>query len=181
MTLTASDIIRFWFHEIDGSMWFTKDPVFDDFCKKKFSAIHASISVGETFKWRETPEGRLAEILVLDQFSRNMFRDTAGAFASDPLALLLAQEAVHSGDDLKLPLERRTFIYMPYMHSESLIVHEEAIRLFSTKGLEQNLDYEYRHKRILERFGRYPHRNGVLSRVSTPEEIEFLKQPGSGF
>jgi uncharacterized protein (DUF924 family) len=126
-------------------------------------------------------DARLAEIIVLDQFTRNIHRDSAAAFANDALALRLAEEAVAAGADLKLPVEERRFVYMPYMHSESAAVHETAMRLFATPGLETNLEFERRHKAIIDRFGRFPHRNALLGRPSTAEEIEFLKQPGSSF
>ena len=135
----------------------------------------------ELFTWRATPEGRLAEILVLDQFSRNVYRDTARAFAQDALALALAQELVASGQDRSLPTAQRVFAYMPYMHSESAVIHEQALTLFAQPGLENNLDFERRHKAIIDRFGRYPHRNAVLVRTSTAEELAFLSEPGSSF
>ena len=118
---------------------------------------------------------------MLDQFSRNMFRDTAQAFATDALALVLAQEAVAAAADQQLPVQQRVFFYMPYMHSESLRIHDEALTLFSQPGLESNLDFEHRHRTILERFGRYPHRNAILGRDSSAAETAFLTQPGSSF
>jgi uncharacterized protein (DUF924 family) len=124
---------------------------------------------------------RLAEIIVLDQFSRNMYRDTPQSFAYDVIALVLAQEAVAQGAHRELALPKRSFVLMPYMHSESLLVHEQAMQLFDQPGLEDDLDFERRHKSIIERFGRYPHRNAILGRTSTAEELEFLKQPGSSF
>ena len=123
----------------------------------------------------------MAEILVLDQFSRNVYRDTARAFAQDALALALAQELVASGQDRSLPTAQRVFAYMPYMHSESAAIHAQAMVLFDQPGLENALDFERRHRDIIERFGRYPHRNAVLGRASTPQETEFLTQPGSSF
>jgi uncharacterized protein (DUF924 family) len=123
----------------------------------------------------------LAEIIVLDQFSRNVWRDTPRAFAQDALALALAQELVARGDDAALPLAQRRFAYMPYMHSESIVVHQEALRLFAQAGLEDNLRFERSHLAILERFKRYPHRNAILGRESTPEELAFLQEPGSSF
>ncbi len=120
----------------------------------------------------------LCEIIVLDQFSRNMFRGTAGAFAYDPLALCLAQHAVGKGYDLLLSEQERTFLYMPYMHSESAAIHVLAEHLF--RPLD-NYAYELEHKAIIDRFGRYPHRNALLGRQSTPEELAFLEQPNSGF
>ena len=118
---------------------------------------------------------------MLDQFSRNMHRETPLAFAADPMALALAQEAVAGGHDQALPPERRVFLYMPYMHSESAVVHEEAVRLFTALGIANNVDFELRHQAIITRFGRYPHRNAILGRPSTPDELAFLQQPGSRF
>lgn len=174
-------VLDFWFEEIDPSFWFMKDDLFDQQIRTRFSKTYDYVVAGNSVTWRQTPEGRLAEVIVLDQFARNMFRDTPKAFAADPLALHLAQEAVRVGDDQKLYLEQRSFIYMPYMHSENAEVHKKALELFSQKGLEENLKFEILHKNIIDRFGRYPHRNKVLGRTSTPEEIEFLKTPGSSF
>ena len=130
---------------------------------------------------RTTPEGRLAEVLVFDQFSRNVYRDTPQAFAQDALALALAQELVASGQDRSLPLAQRSFAYMPYMHSESELIHAQAVALFSQPGMEDNLSFELRHKEIIDRFGRYPHRNAVLGRASSALELAFLSEPGSSF
>ena len=120
-------------------------------------------------------------IIILDQFSRNLFRGAPLAFAQDPLALALAQEAVACEAHLQLSQDERIFFYMPYMHSESRVVHEVALTLFAEPGMEENYRYEQRHKQIVERFGRYPHRNAVLGRESTSEELEFLQQKGSSF
>jgi len=180
--MTASgDILHFWFNEIEPFAWWKKDTAFDQLVIERFSEIHAQATRCELQAWRNTPEGRLAEIIVLDQFSRNMFRDSPMSFAYDPLALALAQEAVAAGADRALNSAQCAFLYIPYMHSESAVIHQEAVKLFSAEGLEENLDFELRHKIIIDRFGRYPHRNKVLGRESTPEEIEFLKEPGSGF
>jgi uncharacterized protein (DUF924 family) len=119
--------------------------------------------------------------MVLDQFSRNIHRDTAAAFANDALALALAQEAVARGSDRELPVPHRAFLYLPWMHSESPTIHEEALRLFAQPGLEHNLEFERQHKAIIDRFGRYPHRNEALGRASTQEELAFLREPGSSF
>jgi uncharacterized protein (DUF924 family) len=123
----------------------------------------------------------VTEILVLDQFSRNVYRDTPRAFAQDTLALALAQELVASGQDRSLPLAQRSFAYMPYMHSESALVHAEAVVLFDQPGMEDTLRFELRHQANIERFDRYPHRNAILGRESTPEKLAFLGEPGSGF
>ncbi|HAE48616.1 MAG TPA: DUF924 domain-containing protein, partial [Tistrella mobilis] len=130
---------------------------------------------------RSTPRGRLAEILVLDQFSRHIHRGTPDAFAADGMALALAQEAVAGGHDLTLTVTERKFLYLPFEHSESLSVHVQAMALFTALGDADALDWERRHLAVLERFGRYPHRNEVLGRVSTPEEQVYLEEPGAGF
>ena len=176
-----SEVIRFWFEEIKPAQWWVKDKAFDRMITERFGEVHAKAAACELWEWRASAEGRLAEVIVLDQFSRNMFRGDGRAFATDGLALVLAQEAVRGGFDMQLQVERRTFLYMPYMHSESAVVHEEALRLFDQPGLEYNLDFERKHKVIIDRFGRYPHRNAILGRESTAEEIAFLKEPGSSF
>lgn len=179
--ITAQDIIQFWFDELTPQQWFMKDVALDKTITKRFCTTHAAAIAGELYLWRETPEGRLAEIIVLDQFPRNMFRDTAKAFASDNLALILAQEAIRQGDDQRIDIEHRAFMYMPYMHSESAMIHKQAEQLFSQAGAEYNYEFELKHKAIIDQFGRYPHRNEILGRTSTPEEIAFLKQPNSSF
>ncbi|MBO9665807.1 MAG: DUF924 domain-containing protein [Bdellovibrio sp.] len=181
MDSRAQEILHFWFHEIDSRLWFTKDRGLDELVRTRFFEIYKKVACCETYTWRKTARGRLAEIIVLDQFSRNMFRDSPLAFKNDTLALALAQEAVACGDDKKLNLLERSFLYMPYMHSESEKVHEEAVRLFSQQGLESSLEFELLHKEMIDRFGRYPYRNEILGRDSTREELEFLKLPGSTF
>jgi uncharacterized protein (DUF924 family) len=179
--LKQQEVLHFWFQELTPKQWWIKDPTLDDTIKRRFLPLHEAARTGELFSWRTSAEGRLAEILILDQFSRNIFRGLAESFAYDPVALVLAQEAVRSGADQKTSIDKRAFFYLPYMHSESLKIHQEALHLFSQKGLESNLDFERRHLEIIERFGRYPHRNEILKRSSTQEEIEFLKTPGSSF
>ena len=175
------DVIKFWFIDTPSKNWFVKDLEFDRQIRNKFSKLHTKANANELFTWRQTATGCLAEVIILDQFSRNIFRDKPAAFASDALALAVAQQAVAAGFDKELPVDQRSFLYMPYMHSESLLIHEKAVELFSQPGLENNLDFEIKHKEIIERFGRYPHRNKILGRKSSPEEEEFLLQPGSGF
>jgi len=175
------EILEFWFEELEPAQWFKKDDDLDQLIVARFAGIHASAIRCELFNWRAHPRGRLAEIIVLDQFSRNMFRESPLSFAYDALALALAQEAVAAGAAQDLNPQERTFLYMPYMHSESLVIHEVALDLFRANGLQNNIDYEIRHKNIIERFGRYPHRNDILGRESTREELEFLTQPGSSF
>ena len=179
--LDAEAVLHFWFVELEPRDWWRKDPELDQRIASRFGALLETAAAGALVEWRTTPRGRLAEIIVLDQFSRNIHRGSAEAFANDALALRLAEEAVATGAALELPVEERRFVYMPYMHSESAAVHETAMRLFATPGLEKNLDFERRHKAVIDRFGRFPHRNALLGRESTAEEIEFLKQPGSSF
>jgi uncharacterized protein (DUF924 family) len=174
-------VLKFWFEEVNSGQHFRKDPAFDALIRTRFGETWRAASQGELYAWRATPDGRLAEILALDQFSRNLFRDSPQAFACDGMALVLAQEAVRVGADQALAPPRRLFLYMPYMHSESRIIHAEAGRLFRGLGLAENLKYALAHKAIIDRFGRFPHRNAILGRVSTAEEREFLAQPGSTF
>ncbi|HEX6592922.1 MAG TPA: DUF924 family protein [Moraxellaceae bacterium] len=178
---TLDDVLDFWFREIPESAWWEKNPAFDRQLQQRFGALYAAARQGELYGWRRDIHGRLAEVIVLDQFARNFFRDSGQAFAGDSMALVLAQEAVATGEALELPPHQRAFLYMPYMHSESLAIHEQALLLFAEPGLEFNLDFEKRHKAIIDRFGRYPHRNAVLGRESTPEELAFLQTPGSSF
>jgi len=174
-------IIKFWFEETKPEQWWKKDKAFDALLVERFSELHSRASRCELFGWRKHPEGRLAEIIVLDQFSRNMFRDTPLAFATDPMSLTLSQEAISCGADQALTPLQRSFLYMPFMHSESLQIHEIAVDLYRKNAIQSNLDFEFSHKKIIEEFGRYPHRNIILGRQSTAEEIAFLSQPGSSF
>lgn len=177
----ARQVLDFWFVEAGPKQWFSKSTAFDQALAERFRALYDAACRCELYAWRQSSRGALAEILLLDQFSRNIYRDQARAFAQDPLALSLAQHLVAQGGDKELPPEQRAFVYMPHMHSESPVIHQEALRLFDQPGLERNLDFERRHWAIIERFGRYPHRNAVLGRESTPEERDFLRQPGSSF
>lgn len=179
--MTYFEILNFWFDDIDKSKWWIKDIDFDQLIKEKFLDIYVAASNCELYQWRQTAKGRLAEIIVLDQFPRNMFRGTARSFSTDLLALALAQEALAAGADCKLTAIQRSFLYMPFMHSESLKIHEIAVTLFRKNAAQANLDFEMKHKEIIEKFGRYPHRNKILGRPSTAAEIEFLKRPGSAF
>jgi uncharacterized protein (DUF924 family) len=179
--MNSNIVFNFWFTELSAKQHFAKDVALDALIKERFGSLLESAARCELSTWRDSPQGRLAEIIVLDQFSRNVFRDTPRAFAQDPLALALAQELVSSGGDRALPFAQRSFAYMPYMHSESRVVHQEALRLFAQPGLEDNLRFEERHFAIIDRFGCYPHRNAILGRESTAEELAFLKEAGSSF
>jgi uncharacterized protein (DUF924 family) len=174
-------VLQFWFHEITPAQWWKVDPAFDRLIADRFGDIHSQAMRGELFEWRVTPRGRLAEVIVLDQFSRNIYRGSQRAFEGDTVALVLAQEAVSLKADVALPVEERAFLYMPYMHSESKRIHEVAERLFREGTSESSYNFELRHKAIIDRFGRYPHRNLALGRESTAEEIAFLAEPGSRF
>ena len=167
------DIIKFWFEEISQTQWWKKDAHFDQLIASRFSEVHGQASRCELYQWRDTAEGRLAEIIVLDQFSRNIYRNSSLSFATDSLALVLAQEAIRVGADQDVSDVQRGFFYMPFMHSESPLIHKEAVCLYKAYGNEGNLKFELRHKAIIDRFGRYPHRNEILGRDSTAEEIEF--------
>jgi len=171
---SAEDVIRFWFVDHGSDDWFSSSAAFDAELTAAFADTHAAVALGEAWSWRESPEGRLAEILVLDQFSRQLFRGSARAFASDSMALALAQEAVAGGHDKALDPQKRMFLYMPYMHSESLVVHEEALRLFTDLDNENILKFEIAHADCLRRFGRYPRRNVALGRESTTEEKAYI-------
>ena len=179
--MQPQDILHFWFDELLEKQHFAKDAALDEAITLRFGATLEAAARCELYAWRAKPEGRLSEIIVLDQFSRNVYRDTPLAFAQDALALALAQELVSGGHDQNMGLPQCRFVYMPYMHSESRLVHAQALRLFALPGLEDNLDFELKHKAIIERFGRYPHRNAILGRVSTAAEIAFLNEPGSSF
>jgi uncharacterized protein (DUF924 family) len=174
-------ILDFWFRELEPAQWWRVDPALDLAIRDRFSGLLQAALAGELHDWRSTPEGRLAEIIVLDQFSRNIHRGTPQAFAADPVAIALAQHAVAIGADTALGADRAAFMLMPYMHSESRLIHQLAENLFSRPGLEANHASELRHKAIIDRFGRYPHRNAILGRASTSEELAFLDTPGSTF
>jgi uncharacterized protein (DUF924 family) len=179
--MQPQSIIHFWFEVLTPKQHFIKDAALDETIRTRFGETLEAAARCELFAWRTTPEGRLAEIIVLDQFSRNVYRDMPRAFAQDPLALALAQELVASGQDHSLSEAQRVFVYMPYMHSESVVVHTQALALFTQLGMESNLDFERRHKTIVDRFGRYPHRNAILGRTSSAQELAFLSEPGSSF
>lgn len=175
------EVLQFWFVESTPQMWFKKDLAFDERVRSRFEHVHEQASRCELAPWRDTIEGRLAEIIVLDQFSRNMYRGLPKAFAQDALALALAQEALRYPQHKTLSAAQRSFLYMPFMHSESRLIHEQALKLFAEEGLEDNLKFEVLHKEQIDQFGRYPHRNEILGRVSTPEEIAFLRTSPGGF
>lgn len=176
-----TEVLDFWFVQTAPAQWFAVDPAFDDELRTRFAGLLEQAAAAELYAWRCSAAGRLAEILVLDQFSRNLHRGTPAAFAQDPMALALAQEAVAAGALPLLDPTARSFLLLPYMHSESRQIHVVAESLYRAWAPAENLDYERRHKAIIDRFGRYPHRNEILGRESTAEELAFLAQPGSRF
>lgn len=177
--VSPAEVLHFWFGELSDEDRWAKGDALDAKVTTRFGKTLEAAASGELWQWRTTTEGRLAEIIVLDQFSRHIHRNTAAAFATDPMALALAQTAVQLGADSEVADEKRHFFYMPMMHSESLKVHDMARTLFSTLG--ETLKHEEAHRAIIERFGRYPHRNAILGRQSTPEELAFLQEPNSSF
>ena len=185
---TISGVLDFWFGKPPGNMrveWFRKEPAFDEEIRRRFGALHEAAARRELDAWRASAEPMLALVVVLDQFSRNLHRDDPLAFAQDAYARECAVEALGRKDDLALLPVQRQFLYMPFEHSESLEDQEKGVELMrsleafeETRGLTQ---WAVRHRDIVARFGRFPHRNAVLGRASTPEEIAFLATPGSGF
>jgi len=192
--MTPQDVLDFWFGA-PGSIhdkqprraWFVKDAAFDTGIRERFGAAIDTAVAGGLREWDASgPDGVLARLLVLDQFTRNAYRNTPQSFAGDALALAAAQQLVDSGFDRELAPLRRAFVYMPFEHAEDAYMQERAVELFSMlaaeqPGFEEMLDYAHRHRGVIARFGRFPHRNAILGRVSTPEEVLFLQQPGSRF
>jgi uncharacterized protein (DUF924 family) len=177
----AQQILDFWFVETAPDKWFKKDGEFDAEIRRRFGSTYRRAHDGELGEWIETPEGCLALMIVLDQFPRNMFRGDARAFATDPHGRLLLQYALDKGFDQALDSRQKQFLYMPLQHSEDREDQALSVRLNETLGDEEVLKYARAHKDIIDRFGRFPHRNEALGRETTAEEAEFLKQPGSSF
>ncbi|MBX2846854.1 MAG: DUF924 domain-containing protein [Acidiferrobacterales bacterium] len=176
-----NEIIDFWFVELEPKQWWVKNEKFDQLINTRFGSLLRQAEQCELSSWRETALGSLAEVIVLDQFSRNTHRNDAKSFANDGMALSLAQFAISKGFDQDLSQQQCVFLYMPFMHSESRLIHQQAVKLYESLGIETNLNFELRHKEIVDRFGRYPHRNEILGRISTAEELNFLSEPGSSF
>ena len=175
------EIIRFWFEELLPKDWFRKDEAVDGTIASRFGATYHELRSGVPASWLDKPEGFLAAILVLDQFPRNMFREEARAFATDQPALALAKRPIAEGAAAKLSPNQRSFIYVPFQHSEDKADQARSVALFTVLGQPLGLDFALRHQAIIDRFGRFPHRNAVLGRASTEEEQAFLAEPGSSF
>ncbi|MDO3387368.1 DUF924 family protein [Gilvimarinus sp. SDUM040013] len=174
-------VIQFWFVELSSSDWFGKNPAVDQLIKQRFAGLHSALVQGEGQELACSGVNVLSQVIVLDQFSRNIYRDDGRAFAFDDQALALSRQAIEQGWDEALKDDQRAFLYMPFMHSERAEVHEQALALFGRLDNKNYLEFEYKHKAIIDRFGRYPHRNKLLNRVSTDEERAFLATPGSSF
>lgn len=174
-------VLHFWFNQATPEQWFSKDTNFDQLIRHRFISLTKAAAQAECFSWRTTIYGRVAEIIVLDQFSRNIWRDKPQSFQQDAMALALAQELVKNALFAALPLAYRKFALMPYMHSESALIHQKALPLFETYTDALTVEYELKHKSIIDRFGRYPHRNHILGRQSTIDELTFLNEPNSSF
>ncbi len=175
------DVLDFWFEEIDQEAWFKKSDAFDALLAARFGSLHARAAAGDLDTWTETRNGRLALILVLDQMSRNLFREDGRAFEQDERALEIARQAVAAGDHAVSAAERCLFLFLPFEHSEDIADQRLCRALFGALGNPYWVEFAARHEVIIERFGRFPHRNAVLARDTTPEEAEFLAQPGSSF
>jgi uncharacterized protein (DUF924 family) len=169
------DVLGFWFSEIPREAWFRKDDAFDKKIATRFGELHEQISRNPPPDVSNSPEAALAAVIVLDQFSRNMFRGTPKAFASDALALRIAQGAIDARFDQRLTQDQRVFLYLPFEHSEDRTAQARSLELYTALGVADYLPYAKGHKDIIDRFGRFPHRNAILGRISTPEEVEFMK------
>ena len=174
---SAEDVIQFWFIDHGRDDWFGGKPEFDTALAGKFAETHAAVARAEAWHWRKTSEGRLAEIIVLDQFSRQLHRGSPAAFAQDKMAVVLTQEAIAAGADAAIDISRRMFLFMPFMHAESLVIQEEGVAHFAQFG-EDMLKFMTSHRDTIARFGRFPFRNKVLGRESTPEEIAYMQAQG---
>jgi len=175
------EVLTFWFKETQPEQWFKKDKDFDATIRKRFLALHEVLAAKPSEALFADARMALAAVIVFDQMSRNMFRDTPRAFATDPLAFWIAQAAIAKGFDTNLTKDERSFLYLPFEHAENPQAQERCVALMATLRDAELSKWAEAHKAIIDRFGRFPHRNTILGRSSTAEEIEFLKQPGSSF
>lgn len=177
----ARELLTFWFEETDPELWFKKNEEFDATCRTRFGAVQERAARGELAHWKDSPEGCVALVIALDQLPRNFYRGDGRAFATDEAARDVLRHALDKGLDQGLPWRWRQFLYMPLQHSEAPADQDLSVALNATLGNEEVLKFAHAHKEIIDRFGRFPHRNAALGRETTPEEAEFLKQPGSSF
>lgn len=187
-SITPDDVLDFWFGpppRASREAWFRKDPSFDTVIRERFGEAVAAALAGEFADWSATPSETLARVILLDQFPRNIHRDTPLAFAGDAQALAVAQDAMARGFDRRLDFFGRWFLYLPFEHSEDLAMQQRSLELFGQLAAETGnrgpLEWAEKHAAVIRRFGRYPHRNAILGRTSTAEEIAFLAEPGSSF
>ena len=179
--IAAEDILSFWFSAEAKARWFKSDDAFDALLRDRFGAHVLAAKRGAFDGWSATPEGALALVILLDQIPRNIHRGTPEAFSRDAQALAIAEAAIVKGFDQIIPSEQRNFFYLPFMHSERLADQDRGMQLFAANDIADGLNYMRLHRDIIAQFGRFPHRNAILGRQSTPEELEFLRQPGSSF
>jgi len=175
------DVLTFWFEDVGADSWYAKDDAIDAAIRERFGALFLAVAQTTPADEPATAHGALAAVIVLDQFPRNMFRGSPQAFATDAHALAIAEAAIARGLDRELAMGERQFLYMPFQHSEDGAVQARSVELFASLGNAEVLRFAESHKEIVDRFGRFPHRNAVLGRTSTPEEIAFLDEPGSSF
>lgn len=175
------DVLKFWFEQTEPDQWFEKDPTFDASIRERFLGLHEILVSRGNNDLLTDAQTALAAVVVLDQMSRNMFRHAPRAFAADPQALWLAEAAIARGFDAGLTKDQRMFLYLPFQHAEDRQVQVRAVALMTCLGDPELQKWAEAHRAIVDRFGRFPHRNRVLGRISTPEESEFLKQPDSSF
>jgi uncharacterized protein (DUF924 family) len=177
----AGNVLKFWFEQTKPDQWFKKDTTLDASIRERFLGLHEILVSRGNNGLLADAQTALAAVIVLDQMSRNIFRDTPRAFAADPQALWLAETAIGRGFEAGLTKDQRLFLYLPFEHSEDRQSQARAVALIASLGDPELHRWAEAHKAVVDRFGRFPHRNGVLGRISTPEEIEFLKQPDSSF
>jgi uncharacterized protein (DUF924 family) len=175
--MTPADILDFWFSEPSRRRWFKSTSGFDRELAERFEELHVMAADGVLADWEQSPDGALALVILLDQIPLNIYRGEPRCFATEGLALAVAGRAIARGLDRELAPERLAFLYMPYMHSESLTDQERSVELYTQPGLEHHLKWARHHRDIVRRFGRFPHRNAVLGRESTPEEQRYLDSP----
>lgn len=178
---TPEEVFGFWFEECGRERWFKPTLSLDEEIRARFRDTHLALAGGVIGTWRASPENRLAAVIVLDQFPRNIYRNTPLAFATDGLALWEAKLAVDAGADALVKAECRTFFYMPFEHAEDLAEQERSVALFRKLGDEEYANYAIRHHDVIAAYGRFPHRNAILARVSRAEELDYLAKPGAGF
>jgi len=174
----ALEVLDFWYKELEPKQWWVRDDAVDRVIIERFSALYKQVADAIPENWLKTPRGRLAAVIVLDQFPRNMFRGSAKTFGTDAVALALVEDMIDAGLDKELTQAECSFLYMPFQHSEERGVQARSVALFEALGDAEQLDFAVKHKFIIDRFGRFPHRNEILGRESSNEELEFLKEPG---